>query len=108
MNPRGTRTLAALDAVVEGVFLRHDRDVMVERLERARVAYGRVSTMADLEDHPQKRHVTVDTPSGPVTCLAPGALHDGVQPPYRPVPALGQHTDALRAEFGAGARTAAE
>lgn len=108
LNVHRVANRPALDAVVEGVFLRHDRDAMVERLERARVAYGRVSTMADLKDHPQNRHVTVDTPSGPVTYLAPGALHDGALPDYRPVPALGQHTDALRAEFRAGTRAAAE
>ena len=108
LNVRRVANRPALDAVVEGVFQMHDRDVLVERLERARIAYGRVSTMADLKDHPQNRHVTVDTPSGPVTYLAPGALHDGALPDFRPVPALGQHTDALRAEFGAGARAAAE
>ena len=89
----------ALDGVVAEVFAEHDRDAMVERLERARVAYGRVSTMADLEAHPQNRRVTVETPSGPVTYLAPGALHDGRVPEFRPVPALGQHSEAIRAEF---------
>jgi len=74
LNVRRVANRAALDAVVEGVFQMQDRDAMVERLERARIAYGRVSTMADLKDHPQNRHVTVDTPSGPVTYLAPGAL----------------------------------
>ncbi len=108
LNVRRVANRAALDVVVEGVFQMHDRDAMIERLERARVAYGRVSTMADLQDHPQNRLVTVDTPSGPVTYLAPGALHDGVLPDYRPVPALGQHTEALRAEFAGGSRAAAE
>jgi crotonobetainyl-CoA:carnitine CoA-transferase CaiB-like acyl-CoA transferase len=108
-NVRRVAHRAALDAVVEGVFALQDRDVMVDRLERARVAYGRVSTMADLEAHPQNRRITVDTPSGPVTCLAPGALHDGALPAFRPVPGLVQHTEALRAEFGGAAgRAAAE
>ena len=107
LNVRRVADRAALDAVIEAVFARHDRDTMVERLERARVAYGRVSTMADLEAHPQNRRVTVETPSGPVTCLAPGALHDGALPDFRPVPGLGQHSGALRAEFsGRDARAA--
>ena len=108
LNVRRVANRAALDVVVEGVFALHDRDAMAGRLERARIAYGRVSTMADLKHHPQNRHVTVETPSGPVTYLAPGALHDGALPAFRPVPGLGQHTDALRAEFGAGKARAAE
>lgn len=108
LNVRRVANRAALDAVLDGVFARYDRDTMVERLARARIAYGRVSTMADLKDHPQNRLITVETPSGPVTYLAPGALHDGVLPDYRPVPALGRHTEALRAEFATGERAAAE
>ena len=52
----------------------------------SRVAYGRAFTMADLAAHPQNRRVTVDTASGPVPCLGPGALHDGALPAFRPVP----------------------
>jgi crotonobetainyl-CoA:carnitine CoA-transferase CaiB-like acyl-CoA transferase len=108
LNIRRVANRAALDEVVAEVFAQQDRDAMVERLDRARVAYGRVSTIADLEAHPQNRRVTVDTPSGPVTCLAPGALHDGRVPDFRPVPALGQHSEALRAEFARAGRVAAE
>ena len=108
LNIRRVAHRAALDLVIERVFQMHDRAAMVERLERARIAYGRVSTMADLAAHPQNRLVTVDTPSGPVTCLAPGALHDGEVPAFRPVPGLGQQTEALRAEFPVADRAAAE
>ena len=108
LNVHRVANRMALDEVMTKVFAQQDRDAMVERLERARVAYGRVSTMADLEAHPQNRRVTVDTPSGPVTCLAPGALHDGCVPDFRPVPALGQHSEALRAEFARTGRVVAE
>ncbi|MEJ8630039.1 CoA transferase [Sphingomonas sp. I4] len=76
-----------LDAIVSAAFAAATRDEMIERLERARIAYGRVSSMADLAAHPQNRYVTVDTPSGPVRYLAPAhastirTRHSG---PYRP------------------------
>ena len=98
-NNRRVANRPALDRIVGDAFGRHDRDGMVDRLERARIAYGRVSTMEDLAVHPQNRTVTVDTPRGPVTYLAPGALHDGALPTLGSVPALGQHTDAVLAEF---------
>ena len=91
----------ALDAVLRPVFAAESRDAMAERLRAARIAYGRVSEMEDLKTHPQNRYVTVDTPSGPVRLLAPGAVVDGAPASSGAVPALGAQTDALRAEFSA-------
>ena len=97
-NSRRVAHRGELDGIVNAAFGASDRAALVERLERARIAYGRVSTMEDLAQHPQNRTVTVETPSGPVTCLAPGAIFDKAVPEFGPVPALGQHTEAIRAE----------
>ena len=91
---------AALDAIIAPVFAACTRDDMAERLRDARIAYGRVSTMEDLAQHPQNRYVEVDTPSGPVRMLAPGALVNATLPDLGAVPGLGAHTEALFAEFG--------
>ena len=93
---------AALDAIIAAIFGELERDAIIARLEAARIAYGRVSSMADLAAHPQNRFVEVETPTGPVRMLAPGALVDGCPPAPGPVPALGAHTGAILAEFGAG------
>ncbi|MEB8388742.1 CaiB/BaiF CoA-transferase family protein [Rhodobacteraceae bacterium KMM 6894] len=90
---------AELDAIIRPVFAQLPRDQMVAKLEAARIAYGRVSTMDDLASHPQNRFVEVDSPTGPVRMLAPGAVVDGQVPVLGDVPALGAHTDAVRAEF---------
>ena len=89
----------ALNAEIDAVFGRLTRDEVVERLEAARIAYGRVSTLADVAQHPQNRYVEVETPSGPVRMLAPGALVNHTPPVLGAVPALGQHSQAVRAEF---------
>lgn len=88
-----------LDAIILAVFGAQPRETVVQRLEQARIAYGRVSTMDDVVKHPQNRYVDVDTPTGPVRYLAPGALIDHTPPTFGPVPALGEHTDRLRREF---------
>lgn len=90
---------AALDDVLTAVFAARTREDMVARLAGARIAFGRVSGMDDLLSHPQNRYVEVDTPSGPVRCLAPGAVFDGAAPHFGPVPALGADDDAIRQEF---------
>jgi len=100
-NSNRVANRAALDAILRPVFAALPRDAMAERLRAARIAYGRVSDLEDLHTHPHARHVTVQTPSGPVRMLAPGALFDNRPATSGPVPGLGAHTGALRAEFGA-------
>ena len=89
----------ALDAIILAAFGTQPRETVVQRLEQARIAYGRVSTMDDVVKHPQNRYVEVDTPTGPVRYLAPGALIDHTPPTFGPVPGLGEHTGKLRKEF---------
>lgn len=91
----------ALNEIINRVFSAEPREAIVAKLERARVAYGRVSTLEDVRDHPQNRYIEVGTPSGPVRCLAPGAIFDGTLPSFGAVPALGEHSASLRAEFSA-------
>ncbi len=90
---------AALNAEILAVFAGLTRDAVAERLRQARIAYGRVSTMADVTAHPQNRYVEVETPTGPVRMLAPGALVNGTVPSFGPVPALGADTQRLMEEF---------
>jgi len=92
---------SGLDEIINRVFSAEPREAIVTKLERARVAYGRVSTLEDVRDHPQNRYIEVGTPSGPVRCLAPGAIFDGTLPSFGAVPALGEHSASLRAEFSA-------
>lgn len=89
----------ALDDAITKVFSAFSREAIVALLERARIAYGRVSTLEDVASHPQNRYVEVATPSGPVRCLAPGALFDGRLPEFAGVPAPDQHGASLRVEF---------
>lgn len=90
----------ALDAIIVPAFAALDRQAIVDRLEGARIAYGRVSSMEDVSRHPQNRTVEVQTPHGPVALLAPGAIFDKALPTLGAVPALGQHTEAIRAALG--------
>ncbi|WP_454916180.1 CaiB/BaiF CoA transferase family protein [Xanthobacter sediminis] len=98
-NSRRVANRVDLDGYIKAAFAAVTRDEIVQRLEAARIAFGRVSTLEDLAHHPQNRYVEVETPSGPVRCLAPGVVFDGKPAPLGPVPALGEHTAMVRAEF---------
>jgi crotonobetainyl-CoA:carnitine CoA-transferase CaiB-like acyl-CoA transferase len=98
-NPTRVANREALDEAVGRVFARHDREAMIERLAAAGIANGRLSELDDLAAHPQARFIEVRTEHGPVELLSPAAVVRGETTAYRPVPALGEHDDALRQEF---------
>jgi crotonobetainyl-CoA:carnitine CoA-transferase CaiB-like acyl-CoA transferase len=98
----------ALEPVIAEFIGRFPRSEVIKRLEAAAIAYGGVSTLDDLIAHPQRRTASVVTPAGEIELLAPGAqVADGAPVSFGRVPALGEHTVALRREFS-GSSAAAE
>ena len=96
-----------LRGIIEAVCATLTGDQLVERLEEAQIAYGRLNEMADLWQHAQLqargRWTEIATPGGAVPALFPPHHVSGEPlPPMGPVPALGEHTDAILAELGLG------
>lgn len=81
------------DAIVAKAFAQYDAPEAAERLENCKIALATVNDMAGLSDHPQLRRITVDSPNGPVSYPAPGALFVGEQRDYGPIPALNTAKD---------------
>jgi formyl-CoA transferase len=87
------------DGRVAAAFAAHDADAIVAKLEAAEIAFGRVNGPADLARHVHLRRISIGTPGGLVAMPAPAAQHAGAPRKYGPVPALGEHTDRIKAEF---------
>jgi formyl-CoA transferase len=87
------------DGRVAAAFAVHDADAIIAKLEAAEIAFGRVNGPADLARHVHLRRISINTPGGPVAMPAPAAQHAGEVRKYGPVPALGEHTDRIKAEF---------
>ena len=87
------------DGVVSEFFATCDTAELIERLTRADIAFAIVNDMDGLREHPHLRRVEVATPSGPVSFPVPPVRWDGAREAFGAVPALGQHTEALRDEF---------
>jgi crotonobetainyl-CoA:carnitine CoA-transferase CaiB-like acyl-CoA transferase len=100
-NPDRVANRPALDAIINKAFGAAPRKTIIARLEAAKVAYGRLSSLDDLVSHPQNRFITVETSAGEVHVLAPPPIAVGEAESYGPVPTLGQHDEAVRAEFAA-------
>jgi formyl-CoA transferase len=88
------------DGIVARVFAAHDAAQLEDMLAKAEIGFGRVNDWDLLLKHPHLRRITVDTPTGPVATPAPAPVVSGEQRHYGPVPALGQHSEDIRREFG--------
>lgn len=96
-NPLRLRNREALLALMQDVFAGLTKVEAIGRLEGHQLAWSNVSTVADLSAHPALRRMPVETPGGTMQAVA-SPLRDDVK--GGPVPALGAHTTAIRAEFG--------
>ena len=88
----------ALDAILRPALAALGRVELIGKLDDAGIAFGVVNSVLDLAAHPHLRRIEVETPNGRVSLPAPPAASAGVA--FGPVPALGDHSAALRREFG--------
>ncbi len=93
-----------LRSLILAVFAALDTEAVVARLDRAQIANARMNDMAGVWDHPQlaarDRWQTVETPAGAVPALLPPGRHSGFDYRMDPVPAVGEHTQAILRQLG--------
>ncbi|MGZ5248570.1 MAG: CaiB/BaiF CoA transferase family protein [Caldimonas sp.] len=104
-NARRSAERVALRALIVEAFASLSAAEVLARLDDAQIANAQVNTMDELWHHPQlaarRRWREVGSTAGPLPALLPpGSWDDGDGPRMDPVPALGQHTDAILAELG--------
>lgn len=110
-NPKRVANLHALHGVIGDVFGDLPVSEVVSRLERGRIAHGDLNTVQQFADHPQlaarNRWREVGSPAGPLKALLPPGIVEGVEARMDPIPAVGEHTDAILTELGYDAPTVA-
>ncbi len=106
-NGQRVKHRPALHAAIDAVFSQLTLTEVVARLEAAGIANGEMRTMRGLIDHPQlaarHRWQEVDSPVGKLPALLPAATLSDGEPRFDPIPALGEHTEAILTELGYGA-----
>ncbi len=89
----------AVDAKLAAVFATLDRETARSRLLAANTAFGFVNDVPALSRHPALCRTVVQTPCGPAHIVCPPVSAAGEGVSLGPVPAIGQHTDLVRADF---------
>jgi itaconate CoA-transferase len=93
-----------LNALITTRFATLDTDSVLTLLDKANIANARMNTVAQFLDHPalagRDRWRTVATPGGDVQALLPPVTLTDTDPAMDPVPALGEHTDAILRDLG--------
>ena len=95
---------AELLEIINACFSKLNSEQLIARLEKAQIANAHLNDMAGLWKHEQlkarNRWSEVDTPNGSIAALLPPGLNDSYDYRMDPIPAVGQHTDAILKELG--------
>jgi len=95
---------AELEAEIDAIFAKLTGTELEDRLTAGRIAHARRRDLPEVLAHPQltarDRFTEVATPAGTIRATLPPITVAGRAPRMDPVPALGEHTDAVLAEFG--------
>ena len=105
-NVKRSENRAELKQIICQSFAELSAEEVVARLEQASIANARVNEVGELWSHPQlkarNRFCTVGSPAGELSALLPPGANDSFDYRMDPVPAVGQHTDAILRELGLG------
>lgn len=110
-NARRVAARDALRQIIVEAFRELSAPQVVARLQDAQIANARVNTMHEVWEHPQLhargRWREIGSPVGHLPALLPPGNWDDGDPRMDPVPALGEHTEAILAELGLDAEAIA-
>lgn len=94
----------ALKAIIEDIFGGLSTEEVIRRLDHAGIGNAGMNDMHAFWNHPQlqarDRWRSVESPVGELPVLLPPGVNDSYDYRIDPIPALGQHTDAILQELG--------
>jgi len=105
-NAQRNENREALKTIIVLTFGQLSTEQVLQRLDEAQIANARMNDMADLWAHPQlkarQRWQTVGSPAGDIPALLPPGRNNSFDYRMEPIPAVGQHTEAILRELGKG------
>lgn len=88
-----------VDAAINTAFGRYDKDQLINLLQKAGIAFGSVNSVDELTTHPAMRRWPMQVNDHIAQMVAPAVSTEFDTHQFRPIPKLGEHSAAIRAEF---------
>ena len=105
-GPRRSAARKELHDIIVGVFSGMTAAQVVKRLDDAQIGNAAMNDMRQVWEHAQlrarQRWTEVETPNGKVLAMRPPGMPEEFNARMDPIPAIGQHTEAILAEIGYG------
>ena len=98
-NSNRVKNRIQLDEIINSTFLKFKRDEIIKKMTKAQIAFGKLSSIEDLTNHPQSIFVEIKTSEGKIKLLSPAAIINGEEKSFGKVPDLGEHTNHIKNEF---------
>ncbi len=90
--------------IIDACFSQITAEQLIARLEKAQIANAHLNDMEGLWQHEQlkarKRFTEIGTPNGAIAAMLPPGINDSYDYRMDPVPAVGEHTDAILTDMG--------
>jgi itaconate CoA-transferase len=103
-GPRRSMARKELYLIIAEAFSKWTAEKIVRRLDDAQIGNARMNDMHEVWDHAQLRArgrwTDVDTPAGKIKAMLPPGMPESFEPRMDPIPAVGQHTEAILGELG--------
>jgi len=103
-NPKRVENKEMLRGIILAALSKCSAHEVIARLDGAGIANAEVNDMRAVWMHPQlqarNRWTQVDSPAGMIPALLPPGMPSSFNPRMDPIPAVGQHTDAILKELG--------
>ncbi len=103
-SPRRSTARKELYQIIVQAFSHLGAEQIVGRLDEAQIGNARMNDMREVWEHAQlrarRRWMDVDSPVGKVKAMLPPGVPESFEPRMDPIPAIGEHTDAILGELG--------
>lgn len=102
-NMNRVQNKVALREIINETFKNVDRDVLIDNLDKQKIASARLNTMYDFIEHPQLKYRNrwrgVDSSKGKINMLIPPVTFNNIDFQMKEIPDLGQHNEAILSEL---------
>ena len=88
-----------LDKIISNEFVKYDKDLIVERLRKEKIACGVLNSIEDLEKHPQLRKIKCIIGDQEIDLIAPPSIVLGEENIISKVPRVGENSINIREEY---------